>query len=112
MVEFRKPAVYSKISYANKKCAAEAAHEKYIAPICCDTNSTSHKRVQKGACIFTEVKTHACVMTIEFVSHRYFSKCGMKMQHHIVVCFKCKSSRINRRELLHFCILRINRTNY
>ena len=45
----------------------------------------TQKSVRKRACIFTEVKTHAYVLVIEFVSHSYFSKSEIKMQYNSVI---------------------------
>lgn len=42
----------------NKKCAAEATHEKYIAPIAAKQIFNAARVCENRACIFTEIKIH------------------------------------------------------
>jgi hypothetical protein len=48
---------YTSLSY-NKKCAAEAAHEKRTAPFAATQTFTFTEGMRKRACIFTEIKIH------------------------------------------------------
>ena len=42
----------------NKKCVAEATHEKCRGSYCCDTTSTHPESMRNRACIFTKGKMH------------------------------------------------------
>lgn len=50
------------LSSENKKCAAEATHEKHIAPIAATQLRQTTRECEKGECVFTEDKNTSLVV--------------------------------------------------
>jgi len=57
---------HRKISFINKKCAAEATHEKCITPIAATQSFLITQVCENRVCIFTESKKHTLVLLSKY----------------------------------------------